>query len=136
MSNETKHRGSCHCGAVKFEVEIDLAAGVGRCNCSICTKLGATGGIVKPAAFHLLAGEEELSAYAWGAKVSQRFFCKRCGVYCFGRGHLDVLGGDFVSVSVNALDDVDADAQKINYWDGRHDNWAAGPRPAPWPIFG
>ena len=135
-SGATKHHGSCHCGAVKFEVEIDLAAGVGRCNCSICTKLGATGGIVKPDAFHLLAGEEELGAYAWGAKVSQRFFCKRCGVYCFGRGHLDVLGGDFVSISVSALDDVDPEAQKINYWDGRHDNWQAGPRPAPWPIFG
>jgi hypothetical protein len=130
----TKQRGSCHCGEVKFEVDIDLATGVGRCNCSICTKLGATGAIVKPAAFRLLAREESLGAYTWGAKVSQRFFCKRCGVYCFGRGHLPQLGGDFVSVPVNALDGVDASTLKIQYWDGRHDNWQAGPRATPWPI--
>mgnify|MGYP003376882879 CR=1 FL=1 len=48
----SKHHGSCLCGDVQFEVEVDLAQG-SRCNCTICTKLGATGAIVKPAAFTL-----------------------------------------------------------------------------------
>jgi hypothetical protein len=128
-----KHGGSCHCGAVRFEVEIDAGKG-SRCNCSICTKLGPTGAIAKPDAFRVLAGEADLSSYAWGAKVSQRFFCKHCGVYCFGRGHLDVLGGDFVSVNLNTLDDIDPGDVKVVHWDGRHDNWQAGPRSTPWPI--
>jgi hypothetical protein len=54
-----KHHGSCHCGAVRFEVEVDLVKGVGRCNCSICTKAGATGAIVKPVGHHGPRGPRE-----------------------------------------------------------------------------
>jgi hypothetical protein len=116
-------------------VDVDLARGAGRCNCTICAKVGGTGAIVKPDAFHLVEGEESLGEYRWGAKISTRFFCKACGVHCFGRGHLDVLGGDYVSVNLNTLDDVDLLGVKVVHWDGRHDNWMAGPRDAPWPLF-
>jgi hypothetical protein len=58
----------------------------------------------------------------------------RCGVHCFGRGHLVELGGDYVSVNLNCLDDVDPNQLSVVYWDGRHNNWIAGQRPAPWPI--
>jgi hypothetical protein len=129
-----KHTGSCHCGAVRFEVEIDLGAGGSRCNCSICTKVSPTGGIVKPAAFTLLSGEDAVAEYRWGAKISGRFFCKTCGVHCFGRGHLDVLGGDFVSVNLNCLDGVELSELEPFYWDGRHDNWMGGRRSTPWPL--
>src|SRR4051812_46115743 len=70
------HHGSCHCGAVRFDVIADLAAGGSRCNCSICAKIAQLGKIVKPDAFTLVAGEESLSFYEWGAKISRRFFCK------------------------------------------------------------
>jgi hypothetical protein len=133
-ANETrKHPGSCHCGAVKFEVQIDTSSG-SRCNCTVCNKVGMLGGIVKPAAFRLLSGEENLSFYEWGMKSAKRYFCRTCGVTCFGRGSLEQLGGDYVSVNFNALDDVDPIDVKVTYWDGRHNNWEAGPRETPWPI--
>lgn len=129
------HAGSCHCGAVRFEVDLDLSEGATRCNCSVCTKIAATGAVLAPNALRLLAGEDALGVYEWGARVSRRYFCKHCGVHCFGRGHLAELGGDFASVSVNCLDQVDVNTLSIVYWDGRHDNWHAGPRPTPWPVF-
>src|SRR5687768_11417199 len=129
-----KHTGSCHCGAVKFEVEIDATKG-SRCNCSICTKVSGVGGITKPDALTVLAGESELSTYAWGHKVSTRYFCKHCGVHLFQRGSLPELGGDFVGVYLNTLDELDPSTLDLHYWDGRHDNWEAGPAKSPYPIF-
>lgn len=125
------HHGSCHCGAVRFEVTLDAPRG-SQCNCSICTKTGMFGAIVKPAAFQLVAGEDALTAYTRAAKIGTRYFCSRCGVMMFGRGHLAQLGGDFVSVSLRALDDLDLVDVETLHWDGRHDNWQAGPRATPW----
>jgi hypothetical protein len=129
------HHGSCHCGAVRFDVEVRLTAGAGRCNCSACTKIGPTAAIVKPHAFMLRSGEGSLSTYEWGAKISKRFFCKHCGVHVFARGHLEEIGGDYVSVNLNCVDGVELGELKIIYWDGRHDNWDGGPRNTPWPIL-
>jgi hypothetical protein len=129
----TRHRGSCHCGTVQFEAELDASFGT-RCNCTVCTKIGQLGTMVKPPAFRLLAGEKELSRYEWGAKIGTRHFCSRCGVHVFGSGHLEQLGGDFVSINLQTLDDIDPAEVRVAYWDGRHNNWEAGPRPTPWPI--
>lgn len=129
-----KHSGSCHCGAVRFEVDVDASA-ASQCNCSVCTKIGALATLVKPDALRLLAGEEALSVYEWGARISKRYFCKHCGVHCFGRGHLAEVGGDYASVNFRCFDDLEIGDVKITHWDGRHDNWQAGRREAPWPIF-
>jgi hypothetical protein len=129
----SKHPGSCHCGKVKFEAEFDASQGASQCNCSICTKLGCVGMSMKPDAFKLVAGAADRGAYKWG-EVSTRYFCKHCGVYLYGEGDLPELGGAFVSINLNCVDDIDLSTIKITHWDGRHNNWQAGTRDTRWPL--
>ncbi|MCY1016138.1 GFA family protein [Pyxidicoccus sp. MSG2] len=133
-SNLKTHAGGCRCGAVRFEAELDLTAPVSRCNCTICTKVGATSAVVKPSAFRLVSGEESVGRYSEGNSPNYRAFCKKCGIQVFGGGHVPEIGGDFRSVYVNCLDDVDLSELTIRYWDGRNNNWAAGMRAQPWPV--
>ena len=135
VSGAKVYSGGCHCGAVRFEAELDLGKGATRCNCTICTKVGSTGLVVKPSAFRLLAGAESLGEYRVGSSPNRRAFCKRCGVHVFGQGVVEELGGAFVSVNAHCLEDVELSALKVQYWDGRHNNWAAGLLPEPWPML-
>lgn len=128
------YHGSCHCGAVKYTMELDLSQGVSQCNCSICTKVNQLGASGKPHQLVVLQGEDQCTTYRFGP-VATRYFCKHCGIHVFSRGDLAELGGAYAGCVVNTLDDVELIGLQRTYWDGRHDNWHAGPRSEPWPIF-
>ncbi len=124
------YHGSCHCGAVRFECEIDLAHGTSRCDCSICAKSRYWKAIVKADAFRLLQGHEALSEYRFPGNTIYHCFCRRCGIKPFGRGHWNELGGAFYGVNVACLDDATttqlAEAT-VRYQDGRNNNWKSPP---------
>lgn len=126
------YRGSCHCGAITYQASLDLAAGTGRCNCSYCTKTRSWSASVAPQDFQRLSGDDALGDYAkdWGAGNVHHVFCTRCGTNVYGYGHIPEMGGDFVGIQVNTLDDASNDALlsgTLRYSDGRNDNWMQAP---------
>lgn len=123
------YHGSCHCGAVQFEADIDFSQGTIKCNCSICTKMRSWAAIVKPDAFRLLSGSSDLGEYRFLTRRDNHLFCRHCGVHTFGTGNSPRIG-DFYAVSISCLDDlgdVEMSALPVSYLDGRNDVWDKPP---------
>ena len=75
-------KGSCHCGAVAFEVELENGLqGVRRCNCSLCRRKGAIMASVPIAGLKVVKGADKLTLYQWNTKTAKHYFCKICGIY-------------------------------------------------------
>jgi len=124
------YHGSCHCGAIRFECDLDLAEVTSKCNCSICTKTRFWKAIARADAFRLLQGEDVLTDYQFGGNSIHHYFCSRCGVKPFGSGEMEELGGKFYAVNVACLDDATEEelAQApVVYEDGRNDRWDRAP---------
>ena len=125
------YSGSCHCGAIRFEADVDISAGTGKCNCTICTKMRLWSVDAKPEAFRLIAGEADLTDYRGSNKVAHHVFCKHCGVRPFEWVDTpNMRGGKYYNISVACLDGVDIDelmAAPVTYYDGRNNDWGARP---------
>jgi len=111
--------GSCHCGAVRFEVDAEELVAT-DCNCSMCTKKGIIHLIVTQDRFRLLSGADNLTTYRFNTGIARHTFCKTCGIHPFytPRSH-----PDGVDVNIRCLDGVDLAAFAISPFDGR--NWEA-----------
>lgn len=99
------YRGSCHCGTVQFEAQLDLAQNSYRCNCSICRRNRFWAAVARPEHFRLLAGESELTQYLFNTKKNHHYFCKHCGVRAFGVGN-DTPMGKMYGINIGCLENV------------------------------
>lgn len=114
------HRGGCHCGRVRFEVDAPPALQVLDCNCSICRMTGFLHLIVPAARFRLLAGSDDLVEYTFNTGAARHRFCRHCGIKSFyvPRSHPDGIDvnarcldpATIASIEVAAFDDDDRDA--------------------------
>jgi hypothetical protein len=129
------YTGSCHCGAVRFEADVDLTQGTLKCNCTSCTKARSWLAVASADRFRLTAGAESQATYQWTPPgrtepTVQFHFCRTCGIRTPGRGDLEAMGGVFYAVQVLLLAEVDPDelaAAPIRYVDGRNDHFDQPP---------
>lgn len=114
-----KCSGGCHCGRVKFSVEIPSEVSIHRCNCSICRKSGYLHLIVATDQFTLLKGEKSLVDYRFHTATARHLFCGHCGIKSFyvPRSHPDSF-----SVNLNCVDLPDEVEVTVDDFDGR--NWS------------
>ena len=112
------HRGGCHCGRVRFEVDAPQVLRVSECNCSICSKAGYLHLVVRAEHFRLLSGEEALTTYTFNTGAARHRFCSVCGIKSFyvPRSHPDGF-----SVNARCLDADTARELIVRPFDGR--NW-------------
>lgn len=116
MAEAGSYAGGCHCGAVRYEVELSLTEVI-SCNCSICRKQGLLLAFVPADKFKLASGEDKLTDYVFNRKVVHHPFCAACGVAPFGRGTRPD-GVETVAINVRCLDGVDLDTLRIRKFDG------------------
>lgn len=118
MSERQKHAGGCHCGAVRYEVEIDLAAPVTACNCSMCGKVGSLLSFVPAKQFTLRSGEDALTDYQFNKHAIHHVFCRVCGIKSFARA-TGPDGTPMVAINTRCLDDVDLPSLNVKQFDGK-----------------
>jgi hypothetical protein len=81
VSETTSHAGSCHCGAVRFTVDLPAEPRAARCDCSICSMKGAVAVGAPLAALEIVQGADKLTCYLFNTGVAKLWFCSVCGSY-------------------------------------------------------
>jgi hypothetical protein len=113
--NTTLLKGSCHCGAVRFEVDTPVVP-AGRCNCSLCRRKGA---LMTPlfaaSQLKILQGEGDLTLYQFNTRVAKHYFCKHCGIYPFHQTRKDPL---LWRVNIGCLEGIDPYTLEASVADG------------------
>ena len=109
------HRGSCHCGRVRFEIDTDFPE-LTSCDCSICRRKNALMVKVHESSFRLLTSADELSEYQFHTNTARHFFCRTCGIYPF---HRKRSAPDSYGVNIACLEGFDAAAVPLRRADGR-----------------
>ncbi|TVZ40941.1 hypothetical protein P886_0276 [Alteromonadaceae bacterium 2753L.S.0a.02] len=113
----THYEGSCQCGAVKFEVDINLDNTM-TCNCSRCQRMGFVLAFTSKDKFQLKSGENELTEYLFNNKAIRHLFCKICGVESFAYGKMPD-GSPTVAINVNCLSGVNPRKLNSKHVDGK-----------------
>jgi ADP-ribosyl-[dinitrogen reductase] hydrolase len=127
-------KGSCHCGAVTYEV--DRLDSLGHCHCVTCRKTHAaayaTTGRVAREHFRWTHGAHGLTAYE-SSPGKRRYFCARCGSQLVAMRD----GSDYVMLRAATLDDDPGIRPTRSIWRAHDVPWLAEPADLPqydeWP---
>ncbi len=100
--------GSCHCGALRFEVDGEIDQAI-ECNCSHCSRKGFLLWFVPRAALTVSEGAERLTTYTFNRHLIQHRFCSVCGCQPFGLGRMSD-GSETAAINLRCLEGVALDA--------------------------
>jgi hypothetical protein len=125
MSKKLFH-GSCHCGKIKFQANIDLSKESGKCNCTFCRKTSFWSSKVGIEDFKLSEGEENKKIYTNSPEYGYYVFCDHCGTRLYGYSPKTEWSEEGYSIRIQTLDDIsieEMNSMPIKYYNGIDDTW-------------
>ena len=114
MTVKRPYTVSCHCGALRIEVDAELTD-LCECNCSTCGRHGFIHWKVPLGSLRLLEQKRSLAAYLW-RDVTGHEFCPTCGTGMLRTGY----PGDRVSVNARCIEGADVFELQVRRIDGRN----------------
>ncbi len=119
MQDTQIYQGGCHCGDVRFQLNMPQITAITRCNCSMCSKNDFLHVFVPHQQFELLSDAAALTEYRFHTGAARHLFCSRCGIksYYQPRSHPDCW-----SVNARCIEQLDIDALQVDEFDGQ--NWS------------
>ena len=117
MKLQRTHSGSCHCGGVRFEVDLpDGLVDPRHCNCSMCRRRGATVASVPLGGLRVKEGADRLRTYQFNTNTAKHFFCSTCGIYTH---HQRRSNPEEYSFNVGCLDGIDPfEVEEVTVYNG------------------
>jgi hypothetical protein len=110
------YQGSCHCGAVAFEVEGEIDGAL-ACNCSMCRRKGSLLWFVARDQMRLHTPEQAAATYTFNKHVIRHRFCATCGIHPYGEG-VDPKGNAMAAINLRCIDNVDLDLVPVQHYNG------------------
>ncbi|KAI5809823.1 putative S-glutathione synthase [Peziza echinospora] len=134
---ETKlYHGSCHCGSLKYTLQlpVDLSnLKHSKCNCTLCHKTNFHAARIPDIKTFAEDPSNDPSArgdYTFDRKSMHHIFCKNCGVRTWAYGFVPEIGGDHVVVNMFTIDGADLSGLPCKtYYDGRSGKWTVTETP-------
>jgi hypothetical protein len=111
------YQGSCHCGAISYEVE-GAPEQVMECNCSHCQRKGYLLWFVDRKKLLLHTPADKLATYTFNKHVIKHRFCPECGIHPYAEG-VDAKGNKMAAINVRCLEDFDLKKVAVKEFDGR-----------------
>lgn len=112
-----RFHGTCHCGAVSFDVTMPPPDKAYACNCSICSRAGWLLAFVKEGNFTLHHKPDAVRDYQFGPKKTHHTFCTTCGCRAYSHG-TDKEGKATFAVNLRCVEGLDFAALPVETFDG------------------
>ncbi len=113
---------SCHCGAVKLQIEAEAPTQLTSCNCSICHKYGSLMAYFSPKQVTIKAAEGATDRYVWGDKMLAFIRCATCGCFSHWEGIDPNSTLDRMGVNSRLFTNLDTSSIRVRRFDGA-DTW-------------
>lgn len=116
MPEPRTFEGSCHCGAIRYEVTMPMPESGIAGNCSICSRAGLLLTFVPASSVRFISGADRATDYQFGKKRIHHHFCPTCGVRSYSRG-ISANGEEMFAINLRCIPEIDLSKVTVRPFD-------------------